>query len=153
MNWLAVLTCALLSATWPCAASAQTWAPWSLPESPSLVGAQFAHDDGGALIIYCNKRSHLISYMLREPHAKWQGGTTVDVTTRIDDGTETGPSHGHVLKADTVMVQDESTFDIYAMGASTVSFSIGAGGYARTFPMENFKAVLEPVLRACGDHW
>ena len=39
------------------------------------------------------------------------------------------------------------------MGKAVVFFAMGAGGYARIFPTQNFKALMDPVLRACGDHW
>lgn len=149
------IACAALAALWPGVVSAdfQAWGPWSLPNFPSLIGTQFVHDDGGSLTIVCDRSKHLISYILTEPRANWQLGSTIEVKTRADDGSETGPSHGHVLKADALTVLEESTWDISTMGKATTWFAIGAGGYARIFLSKGFKVSTEPVLRACGDHW
>ena len=98
---------AVLVAVWPCAASAQAWAPWSLPNYPALVGVQFVHDDRGALTILCDTSSHLISYILTEPRANWQNGSTIEVTTRADDGTQVGPSKGMVLNPTSLTVLEE----------------------------------------------
>jgi hypothetical protein len=149
------LACAGVPIVGPCVASAdyQAWGPWSAPKFPSLVGAQFVHDDKGALTIICNTSTHLLSYILTDPRANWQKDTTRDVKVRADDGTETGPSHGHVLKADTLTVLEESTFDIHTMGKATTWFAIGDGVYARIFLAANFRKSMEPVLQACGDSW
>jgi hypothetical protein len=143
----------IIAVVWPYAASAQAWAPWSLPNYPLLVGVQFVHDDGGSLTVLCDSSKRLISYILKEPRAHWQEGSTVEVKTRADDGSETGPSTGHVIATDALTVLDESTWDISTMGKSAVYFAMGAGGYARIFPTQNFKALMDPVLRVCGDHW
>ena len=97
--------CAVLIALWPGVASPdfQAWGPWSLPNFPSLIGTQFLHDDGG-LTIMCDRTKHLISYILTEPRANWQKNSTIEIKVRADDGTETGPTHGHVLKADALAV-------------------------------------------------
>lgn len=153
MNRMIQFVCTVAVVVWPYAASAQAWAPWSLPNYPQLVGVQFVHDDGGALTVLCDRSKHLISYILREPRANWQEGSTIEVKTRADDGTELSPSPGHVLKNDTLTVLEESTWDISTMGKAKVFFAMGAGGYARIFPLQNFKALMEPVLQACGDHW
>jgi len=111
------------------------------------------HDDGGALTIICDKSKHLMSYVLREPRANWQKSSIVEVKTKADDGTESGPSPGHVLKPDTLAVLQESTFDIHTMGQANVAFVMGDGVYARIFLAQNFRTLMVPVLSACGDHW
>ena len=147
--------CAVLIALWPGVASSdfQAWGPWSLPNLPSLIGTQFLHDDGGSLTIMCDRTKHLISYILTEPRANWQKDSTIEIKVRADDGTETGPTHGHVLKADAAAVLEESTFDIHTMGKATTWFAMGDGVYARIFLAANFRKAMEPVLQACGDHW
>jgi hypothetical protein len=47
----------------------QQWSPWSNPDQPDLVGADFTHDDGGRLLILCNKTKNLISYVFKETRA------------------------------------------------------------------------------------
>jgi hypothetical protein len=120
----------------PTAAFAAGWVPWSSPDEPSVVGARFLHDDGGALLILCNTSKHLISYIINEPRAAWQEGSKIQVTTRADDGLETGPSTGHVVSPNALTVLEESTWDISTMGKATVFFAMGAGGYARIFPTD-----------------
>jgi hypothetical protein len=153
MKPLIQVACAMFVVVWPHAVSSQAWAPWSLSDYPSYVGVQFVHDDGGALTILCDKSKHLMSYILTEPRASWVKGSIIEVKTRADDGSELSPSRGHVLKSDTLTVLEESTWDINTMGKAAVFFAMGAGGYARIFPTQNFKTLMEPVLRACGDHW
>jgi hypothetical protein len=155
MKLLIQVACAMIAlVAWSAAASAdfQAWGPWSLPDSPQLVGIQFVHDDGGALTIFCDRSKHLIAYILREPRANWQEGSTIDVRTQADDGTKS-ISHGHVLKSDTLTVLEESTWGIHTMGQAKVAFVMGDGVYARIFLAQNFRTLMEPVLRACGDHW
>jgi hypothetical protein len=153
---LTQLACAAPSIVCSCAASAafQAWGPWSLPNFPAVVGTQFVHDDGGALTIICDRSKHLFSYIMTEPRANWQRGSIREIKVRADDGTETGsPSRGHVLKADSLTVLEESTFDIRTMGQAKTFFVVGDGTYARTFLAANFRKAMEPVLQACGDHW
>jgi hypothetical protein len=94
-----------------------------------------------------------MSYILTEPRANWQQDSVIEVKTRADDGSETGPSQGHILKNNALTVLEESKWDIATMGKATAWFAMGAGGYARIFLAANFRSNMDPVLRACGDHW
>ena len=73
--------------------------------------------------------------------------------TRSDDGRELKPSTGVVIGPTRIVVKEELTFDLIIMGDSKSFFAIGVGGYARIFPIANFKKATQPVLAACGDHW
>ena len=53
----------------------QAWGPSSLPSG--YVGADYTHDDGGALVILCDTSKKLISYLLVDPRAHWEKGTAV----------------------------------------------------------------------------
>ena len=46
------------------------WGPSPLPSG--FVGADYTHDDGGALIIMCDTTKKLISYLLVDPRARWK---------------------------------------------------------------------------------
>jgi hypothetical protein len=150
-----LIACVVLIALRPGVASAeyQAWGPWSLSNSPEVIGTQFLHDDRGSLTVICNRSTQMVSYILTEPRANWQPKSIIEVKTRADDGSETGPSRGHVLKTDALAVLEESKWDIATMGKGTTWFAMGAGGYARIFPAAKFRSNMDPVLRACGDHW
>jgi hypothetical protein len=77
----------------------------------------------------------------------------MSVTTRSDDGTELKPSSGVVIGPTQLVITEDATWDLWTMGKTEVFFATGVGGYARIFPITNFKKSTEPVLRACGDHW
>ncbi len=141
----------IVSLTYMAVAGEGAWGPWSSPSTPALVGAAYTDDDGGALLIACDKTKKSIGYVLREPRAHWEKGSQIAVTTRADDGSQTGPSKGIAINSTSLAVGDEAASDISAMGKGKVNFEIGAGGYTRVFPASNFKAALEPVLRTCGD--
>lgn len=129
------------------------WIRWAMPPGVPAVGAGFKHDDGGTLVIACDPSRHLMSYALGEPRANWQRGSTIEVTTRADDGTQAGASKGIVLTSTALTVLEQSTWDIYVMGKSKAFFAMGVGGYERIFPVADFRATLDPVLQACNDHW
>jgi hypothetical protein len=149
----ALLACALsvICLTHTALAGDRQWGPWSSPSKPELVGADFTHDDGGKLLIYCNKSKNLISYIFNEPRAHWQEGSKIPLKVRADDESET-TSNGIAINSAALLVAEEATFDLSTMGQGAVWFAIGAGGYARIFLAEGFKKFTEPVLRACGDH-
>jgi hypothetical protein len=135
----------------PKIAETGTWGPW--PSDLTAVAAGFKHDDGGALIIQCDKTKRFMSYVLEEPRAHWQKGAPISVTTKADDGATTGPSAGVVIGPTRLVVGEQSTWDIVTMGNAKTFFAIGDGVHARVFPTANFRTALDPVLRACGDHW
>jgi hypothetical protein len=132
------------------AATGEWEGPWN---DKDLVAAGFSHDDGGALVVICDTKAKLMSLGITEPRASWTAGTPMEVTTKADTGETTGPSHGVVTAPKRVIVKDDSTWDISTMGNAKVFFGIGVGGYARIYPTENFKKVVDPVLAACGDHF
>jgi hypothetical protein len=84
------MACALsvICLTQTAGAGDRQWGPWSSPSTPDLVGADFTHDDGGRLLIYCNKTKNLIGYILNETRAHWQEGSKIAVMVRADDGSE-----------------------------------------------------------------
>jgi hypothetical protein len=129
----------------------QAWGPSSVPAG--YVGADYTHDDGGALIILCDTGKKLISYMLVDPRAHWDKSTPVTLTTKADDGSQSGPSAATVIGPTKLMVGEQSTWDIGTMGKATAFFAMGDGQYARIFPTVNFREATAPVLQACGDHW
>jgi hypothetical protein len=155
MNTLKRLVCTLPFVVAATAAVAAEWIPWPTPKGSTWVGAGFKHDDGGSLVIICDPNKKLISYVLVEPRAHWQTGTTVVVRVKADDGTETPntPSSGAVIEPTQLVVGEESTWDLYIMGQASHFFAVGAGDYARIFPVANLKEATTPVLRTCGDHW
>jgi hypothetical protein len=67
---------------------------WSLSSPASLpsgfVGADYTHDDGGALVILCNTSRKLISYLLVDPRAHWEKGSPVTLTIKTDVGSQSG---------------------------------------------------------------
>jgi hypothetical protein len=129
----------------------QVWGPSSLPSG--YVGADYTHDDGGALIIMCDTTKKLISYLLVDPRAHWEKGTQVSLTTKADDGSTSGPSTAVVVRPTALAVGEQSTFDLNTMGHAKMFFAMGDGVYARIFPTANFREATTPVLQACGDHW
>lgn len=142
---------ALIFLPYAAVAGEGAWGPWYSPSTPALVGAAFTDEDGGALLIACDKTKKLIGYVLREPRANWEKGSQVGVTARADDGSQTGPSKGVAINSTSLAVGEEATSDISIMGKGEAHFELSAGGYARVFPATNFKAALDPVLRSCGE--
>ncbi len=132
-------------------AFATDWAPF--PDLKPLVGVGYTHDDGGALIVVCNPTQKLMSYVLREPRANWHTGDTMKVQTRADDGSQMQPSTGQVIGPQEIVVGEESTWDLSIMGKGAKFFFTGVGGYARVWPVSNFKEATTLALQACGDHW
>ena len=121
---------------------------------PAVMWAQiYTHDDGGALFILCDTSKKLISYLLVDPRAHWEKGKPVSLTTKADDGSQSGPSTAVVIGPTKLVVGEQSTWDISTMDKATAFFAMGDGVYARVFPAANFRKVTAPVLQACGDHW
>lgn len=130
----------------------QEWGPSSSLPDP-YVGADFTHDDGGALIIACNTKTKLMSFFLIDPRADWKQGEKVNVTTRADSGAETGPTTAIVMSPHMITVGEQSTWHISTMGHAATFFGMGDGVYARVFLVANLRKATAPVLQACGDHW
>jgi hypothetical protein len=128
------------------------WGPVPTPNAP-IVAAGYTHDDGGSLVVLCNTDQKLIRIMHTEPRARWTEGDTVNETTADDDGISTTSKYGRALSGTTMIVLNESTFDLLRMGQAKRFFTVSVGNYARIYPAANFKRATEPVLRACGDRW
>jgi hypothetical protein len=132
----------------------QMWGPTSPSRLPGgFVGADYTHDDGGALVVLCDTSKKLIAYMLIDPRAHWDKSAPVSLTTKADDGSQSGPTTAFVLGPTKLIVGEQSTWDISTMGNATAFFAMGDGVYARIFPVANFRQATTPVLQACGDHW
>jgi hypothetical protein len=129
----------------------QAWGPSPLPSG--YVGADYTHDDGGALLIMCDTTKKLVSYILIDPRAHWEKGTPVSLTTKADDGSQSGPTAAIVIGPTKVGVGEQSTWDLSTMGKAKMFFALGDGVFARIFPTANFREATTPVLQACGDHW
>ena len=134
-------------------ATAALCADWTPAQRSNLIGVQYVHDDGGALIIVCDSRGKLIRIMHVEPRASWTEGDTVNETTMDDDGISTTSKYGKAISPNAMIVENESTFDLFRMGQAKRFFTVTIGNYARIYPTANFKRASEPVLRACGDSW
>jgi hypothetical protein len=127
----------------------QVWGPSSLQSG--FVGADYTHDDGGALVILCDTSKKLIAYILVDPRAHWEKGASVSLTTRADNGSQSGPSTAVVIGPTKLIVGEQSTWDINIMAKANATFAMGDGVYARIFPTANFRKAVGPVLSACGD--
>jgi hypothetical protein len=93
----------------------------------------------------------LIRILHVEPRANWTEDDTVNETTMDDSGISTTSKYGKALTGTTMIVLNESTFDLLRMGEAKRFFTVSIGNYSRVYPAANFKRVTEPVLRACGD--
>jgi hypothetical protein len=146
MKWLgSVLMVATVSS-----ADAGDWGPW--PIDNPYVAAGFEHDDGGKLLVLCDSKARFISLVIEETRANYQQGASVALIIRSDAGNEVRPS-GIAMNSKTLIIKEEATFGIWTMGQATKVIVLGDGTYARIFPAANFRKAVEPVLRACGDHW
>lgn len=132
---------------------AAEWGPWPTSPAGHIVAAGYKHDDGGALVVMCDRASKLISLGLQEPRANWTPGSPKKFMTRADDGTQLNEDVGIVLDKTLLILKEPSTWHLSAMGKASATFAVGTGEYARIFPVANFRKAIEPVLAACGDHW
>jgi hypothetical protein len=123
----------------------QVWGPSSSSLPSGFVGADYTHDDGGALAILCDTSKKLISYLLIDPRAHWEKGAPVSLTIKADDGSTSGPSAAVVVAPTKLFVGEQSTWDIATMGKATDFFAMGDGTYARIFPAANFRKAVSPV--------
>jgi hypothetical protein len=127
----------------------QVWGASSLPSG--FVGGDYTHDDGGALVIFCDTSKKLVAYLYVDPRVHWQEGAAVSLMTRADNGSQSGPSKAVAVGPTKLIVGEQSTWDINVMAKASTNFAMGDGAYARIFPTANLKKAVEPVLRACGD--
>jgi hypothetical protein len=129
----------------------QTWE--SLPGPSGTVAAGFVHDDGGTLILMCDPQRKYLMMGLIEPRAKWQKGQQLKFMTHSDAGGNLDDTLGIVMSPTFLVIGDDTTWHLHAMGKATTFFGVGTGEYARVFPAAGFRKAMEPVLQACGDHW
>ncbi len=129
------------------------WGPWTFQSDSSLVGAGFKHDDGGSLVVACDKTKHIMQMFLIEPRATWHKGNSVKLILRTDLRQEM-PLDAQVISPTIVAVKNDTTWGMSMVGKATQSFfTIGNGEYTRTFPTAGFKSSTQFPLQACGDHW
>jgi hypothetical protein len=90
-----------------------------------------------------------------EPRADWVKFEKSDVRTAADDGSRSvgGKSEGTVLSPDSLVIEDDATWELSVMGKAKNSFTITAGKYSRTFSAVKLKETVATVLSKCGDHW
>ena len=129
------------------------WGRWPLQSDSPFVAAGYRHDDDGALIVMCDKKTKLISLALQETRANWTPGTTMKFMTKADNETQLNDDMGLVLDKTHLILKEPSTWHLNAMGKATATFAVGTGEYTRIFPTAKFREAVAPVLAACGDHW
>jgi hypothetical protein len=139
-------------------AEGRAWA--AVPNANVTAGID---QDGAHLAVMCDpgagralhpESRGLILIFFHEPRANWPKGASVEVVTISDDGRRgPSPSDGTATDLTTVMLKNSATWELAVMGGAKTSFTIRAGSYTRTFPVTNLRKAVEPVLRACGDHW
>jgi hypothetical protein len=57
------------------------------------------------------------------PRAHWEKGTPVSLTTKADDGSQSGPTAAFVIGPTKLIVGEQSTWDISTMGKATAFFA------------------------------
>jgi hypothetical protein len=85
--------------------------------------------------------------------ANWRKDSIIEVKTRADDGSETSPSPGHVLKSDTLVVLEESTWDLFTMGEGYELLRYECWRLRTDFPhqeFQNFDGAWASLLRPAG---
>ena len=134
-------------------ALASDWGPWPMAKGSAFVAAGYEHDDGGALIVMCDTTTKLVSLALRETRADWVPGSAIKFMTRADDGSQLNDDLGRVLDPTHLILREQATWHLHAMGKAIATFAVGTGEYGRIFPALNFRKAVAPVLAACGDSW
>ena len=129
------------------------WARWSTSDASALVAAGFKQDDGGSLMVMCSPKTNLVSIGLEEPRAHWETGASINVIVKPDEGTTLKPSTALVVDPTRLIIKNEATVDLFKMQHSKYFFSTTVGDFVRVFPTANFITVVDPILRACGNHF
>jgi hypothetical protein len=131
----------------------QAWVSWPTG-AVGYVAAGFRQDDGGSLVVLCDSTKKQLHLGLIEPRANWQRGQQMKFITRIDTGSDANDTVGRVTQRDQLVVTPEDTsLHLNVMEKATLWFAVGMGDYSRVFPVVGFRKAMEPVLRACGNHW
>ncbi len=131
---------------------AQEWRTQAVPADNNII-ASFRYGDGSALSVICSTDTKLLTIAFLEPQAKWTAGQGIDVITLPDSGQQPSPSYGLITGSTQVVLKHDPTFDLWTMAQARDTFKLSVGDFARVFPAANFRRAVEPVLRACGDHW
>lgn len=128
------------------------WRTEAVAADNSVI-ASFKHNDGAELSIICRTGDKSLSIAFELPQAKWTTGQGIDVMTLPDSGQEPSPSGGFITGPTQVVLKHDPTFDLWTMAQAKGWFKLSVGDFARVFPVENFRKAVDPVLKACGDHW
>jgi len=128
------------------------WQTQSIPADNNLI-ASFKHTDGAELSVICSIHNKRLTIAFLEPHAKWTAGQGIDVVALPDSGQQPSPSYGIATAPTQVVLKHDTTFDVWTMAQAKGFFKLSVGDFARVFPVTNFRGAVEPVLKACGDHW
>ena len=126
---------------------------WTTLSASDDVIASFKHNDGSELSVICSTEQKKLLIAFQLPQAKWSTGQGIDVITLPDSGQQPSPSGGFITGPTEVVLKHDPTFDLWTMAQAKDFFKLSVGDFARVFPMANFRNAVEPVLKACGDHW
>lgn len=146
---VALLTALALA---PAAVMAGEWRTGSAPDQHHVF-ASFNDNSGVSLVVTCDIATKHVSIAVNDPKARWPQGQVIDVITLPDTGQEVSPGHGFVTAPTQFTVRHQAAFDLWTMGQAKSAFKLSAGDYVRSYPAANFRAAVEPVLQACGEHW
>jgi hypothetical protein len=126
---------------------------WITQSGGNDVIATFKHNDGSELAVICSTDIKRLIISLQLPQAKWTAGQGIDVITLPDSGQQPSPSGGFITGPTQVVLKHDPTFDLWTMAQAKDFFKLSVGDFARVFPTANFRNAVDPVLKACGDHW
>jgi len=126
---------------------------WQTASASNDVVASFKHNDGSELSVVCNTEDRRLFIAFDMPQAKWTAGQGFDVSALPDSGHEPSPSYGIATAPTQVVLKFDTIFDVWTMGQARDFFKFSVGDFARVFPAANFRSAVDPVLKACGDHW
>jgi len=126
---------------------------WRTQSASTDVIASFKHNDGSELSVICSTGDKKLTIALQMPQAKWNAGQSFDVMALPDSGQEPSPSYGVAVAPTEVVLKFDTKFDVWTMAQAKDFFKLSVGDFARVFPAANFKTAVDPVLKACDDHW
>jgi len=145
---VALLTALALA---PAAAVAGEWRNGAAPDQHHVFASY--DNNGVSLVVTCDTVSKHVSISVVDPKARWPQGQVIDVITLPDSGQEVSPGHGYVIGPTQFTVNQQAAFDLWTMAQAKSAFRLSAGDYVRSYPADNFRAAIEPVLDACGERW
>jgi hypothetical protein len=130
----------------------EVWHTQASPADNHLI-ATFTRNDGSELSVICNTDDKRLTITYRQPEAKWTAGEGINVITLPDSGQQPSPSYGLITGPTQVVLKHDPTFDLWTMAQAKDTFKLSVGDFARVFPAANFRRAVDPVLKACGNHW